>query len=559
MKKVFQNFAIPLIAIFSTLLAFLPWLKLLYSTPKGQIFSGIHWFTNDYFLYLSFVENGVRGQLAERFLINGLISYTAWVHGIYTISGYLLGHFARLDSITIYHIDRVVLGLIFLLVLGYFLMHILHSRYQVFLTFIYMFWISGFPTAFDIINKPTGRYLDWVQGLNILNRIATLPHYLLSFIFFIAAVWVYLDYKSSILKKIIYLIVFTTILTVANPINIVIFYTVLVLYLPLSLIINLWRGILKRKKIFPLEFAQVVTLDLTKDIFTTAVIFLVNLFPIVYFRLLLDSYPWGKIANVFGYYVGGAYIPLEELFLALGPVFIMTLVGIIIVLWNIVSGRKQNRWYTFFLSWFVVQGVLFLRANSLGLESHRFLQGLYYIPMAVLSVHTLQVIGVTLERLTRVSFLRIKAMGWEFIVTVLLFILTLPTLYVSYLQFFSSWGEHTFTLNYPLRSQYQAYKFLEHSTPFASSVLALGDASFHLPALSGNAVIIEDYGRRKYEKSQFFSNAIPDDEAYHYLKDNKVSYVLVGREERNWGFDPKNYSFLKSIFHNSDLEIYQVI
>lgn len=546
------KFFLPFFSLVTFLFSFSPWFILLARTPKGQIFSGIHWWDSDYFVYLSYVENGVRGFFNERFLMNSITSYSAWIHGIYTLSGYLFGYLAGINSISIYALDRFILGLVFVLLLTYVYKSIFKSVFWVVIALIFVFWIPGFPTTYNIYSPAFSQYLSWIQQLNILTRATGLPHYLLGFIFFIPAVWIFVTYRGFSLKKLISLTLLTQCFTYANPVNSLIFYATLAVYIFLSILATVLQKIVKKRKDF---FS--LPLSTIEDGAVAFILFFLNLPLLIYYRTLLSSYPWGEISNVFKFFIGNSLISFLELLLSLGPLVFFSFIGIIVCLWQMIQSRVSNRWHLYCISWVLAQGGLFLYANSLGIEQYRFLQGLYYIPMGILTVEALRFLAHLFERIFPIH---VSSRLWVCIFTVFSFLATFPTLYLSFGQSLYTYSNLTYfqTFYFPTVKQFEAYSYLERNTPFATTVLALTEASNHIPAFSGNANKLDFIDKTKIVKSQFFTNSISPDEAYIYLRNSTVSYVWVGWEERNTGFQVKKYPFLEKIYHNSEVDIYKV-
>lgn len=546
------KFFLPFFSLVTFLFSFSPWFILLARTPKGQIFSGIHWWDSDYFVYLSFVENGVRGFLNERFLMNSITSYPAWIHGIYTLSGYLFGHLIGIHSISIYALDRFILGLIFLFLLTYLYKSIFKSVFWTFIALVFIFWIPGFPTTYNVHSSMFSQYLSWIQQLNILTRATGLPHYLFGFIFIIPAVWIFVSYRGFSLKKLIILSLLTQCFTYANPVNSLIFYATLAVFVFLSILTTILQNTVKGKKDF-LSLPKSVI----EDGLVALLLFLLNLPLLLYYRMILSNYPWGEISNVFKFFVGNSRISLLELFLSLGPLVLFSFTGIIVCSWRMIKSKSPDRWHLFCISWVVAQSGLFLYANSFGIEQYRFLQGLYYIPMGILAVEAVRFFAHLFEQFFPIH---VSSRLWVCIFTVFSFLVTLPTLYLSFGQSLYTYSNLSYfqTIYFPTVKQFEAYSYLERNTPFAATVLALAEASSHIPAFSGNANKLDFIDKTKISKSQFFSNSISPEEASSYLKNSTISYVWVGWEERNTGFQVNKYPYLQQIFRNSEVEIYKV-
>lgn len=533
----FRKYAeVILFATITILFSFSPWLTLWQMTPPGKIFTGPHWWT-DYYAYLGFLENGVRGSLTERFLIS-ITPQSIWIHGIYTFSGYLLGKL-NIDSITIYHLDRLLLGSLFIVLVYFFYRSIFKNKFYSIVASIFVFWIPGFSRTQNFLNPGFTRPLDGVQQFNILTRAGGLPHYTFSSIFVILAVWFFLNYKKSFLIKTLILTLLSWIFIIANPVNAMIYYFILFVYFIFSLILNFHVSLFLKDK--------------GKDCLVVIISFISNVPLFIYYYKALSSFPWGQISNVFNFFIGNIPLPIFELILALGPILIFSFLGSIVIVWKKMRGEIIEDWTIFFLSWALAQWILYFLANKLGMENYRFIQSLYYIPMAGLTVYALKLIVHLWERLPVIY--QVKRKYLVILLVLLSYITTTPTLSYSYREHLVKYNNG---LTYISKKEYAAYKFLEKNSPFASVVLAEYTPTVLLPGMSGNSVKLDFLDKTKIQKTDFFSNKLLAAEAKAYLKENNISYIWVGSEEHSRGFRDANYPFLHKIFQNGDVDIYQV-
>lgn len=74
--------------------------------------------------------------------------------------------------------------------------------------------------------------------------------------------------------------------------------------------------------------------------------------------------------------------------------------------------------------------------------------------------------------------------------------------------------------------------------------------------LSGNSA---EVNMDQNLKIPFYTNQFSDTEAYQFLKNNHFQYVYYGYQEQSVGGDPEKYPFLKNIFENEEVKIYQVL
>src|SRR3989339_1667450 len=111
MKKIYL---IPLIILLTLLISLSPWAAELFATPIDRIFTGINRWSTDYYIYLSYVEQGVRGFLSTKLIFTTQSHPSVFFYLAYTIPGYIFGHIFGLNSIFIYHFFRTIYGFVFL-------------------------------------------------------------------------------------------------------------------------------------------------------------------------------------------------------------------------------------------------------------------------------------------------------------------------------------------------------------------------------------------------------------------------------------------------------------
>ena len=553
MMKKYRFLLIPLFTIVTLAFSMSPWFYGVLKTPTDRIFGGVNRFSADYYIYVSFVETGLRGDLREYHLTTTKQQEPIWIHGVYTLSGFL-GRLIGLDAISTYHLDRLFFGGVFIGVLYMLFYTALRRIFWSTVAMVFVFWIPGWTKTWDIWGPWNMRYLSWVQEMNIVGRATSPPHYLASFSLFIVAIWYYIKGSNkNILKKSFVMIGLAWGITFTNPVNLMTLLGTLGLYEGIKLLRS-------RKELRLLKWGNEIFI-----VFLT----IVGSLPIAwYYQQKLSIFPWGPRSNAFEFYIPGAPVDLWELVLALGPVLILAVVGIGTLVLNALNkypnikiSKYSNDWDMIFLSWIVVQGGLFLTSGPRGVDPLRFLQGLYYIPLAYFAVKGIQAIAEFLSHLRILGNLgylkREKSIAIGIIVLCLA--VTLPTTILSYREhLFMNTDYKTFeTMVYPTKYQYEAYKWMEKNTPFASGVLAFYEVTEVLPAFSGNTTE-RDLGHG--DKLPFFQHLLTDEEASAFVKKHNFNYVWNGYQARSAGFNPdeKSTSFLKKIYENPEVSVWEV-
>ena len=159
----FWYLLIPLLLLFTLFISLSPWLAELFATPPNQAFTGINRWSTDYYIYLSYVEQGVRGFLSSKLIFTSLPHPGIYFYLAYTIPGYIFGHILGLNSIFIYHLFRTIYGLFFLIITVFFFYKISKSKAVTLMAFIFTFYISGFVKINTLIPFQATRYLSWLQ------------------------------------------------------------------------------------------------------------------------------------------------------------------------------------------------------------------------------------------------------------------------------------------------------------------------------------------------------------------------------------------------------------
>lgn len=532
MKIIYWYFLFTSIIFLTIFISISPWLAELFSTPTGQVFTGINRWSTDYYIYLSYVEQGVRGFLSTKLIFTTESHPSVFFFLSYTIPGYIFGHILGLNSIFIYHFFRSLYGLGFLFMTVIFFYKLSQSKIVTLLAFFLTFYISGFVKIVSLNPFQTARYLEWLQEQNIIGRATGPLHYSVGFIIFLGAFLYFFYSRSSWVKKGFILGLFLNGLLLSNPFNYLLMALCFLFYIPLKLIF------LNKDKRFSQEFK------------TVSIATLVSIPLFLFLNYYLSMPPWGVVGVSPKFYVDTTpQINFLELALSIGPIFFLGIAGAIKLL--IGRFRKQNSSIVIFLIiWPTVQLFLLMFGDYFKIHPLRAFSGLYYLPLAYFSAtfinYLLNKINVSIYRYI------------VYFVLVTIFLLTLPNLYLSYReQLFAFTDFKSFSqFAYPTKKQVEAFKFLEKNTPPYSAVLALFEAGTLINGLSGNTTevsIVQDF------KIPFYSGKLKNDEAKTFLKKYGYKYVYFGYQEKSIGGNINTYPFLKKIFKNDEVIIYQVL
>ncbi len=223
--------------------------------------------------------------------------------------------------------------------------------------------------------------------------------------------------------------------------------------------------------------------------------------------------------------------------------FLLAFLAILaIALGKIKTSLTKNQ-FIFLISWLTGQFFLFFFGDLVKIDPVRSFNTLYYLPLCLLS-------AILIFSLAKTFFKSLLILG-------LLFLLTLPNFCLAYKEQLYAFTDFTSfqPLSFPTLKQVEAFKFLEKNTPKASGVMAMYEASSLIPGFSGNST---ELGLDHATKFNFYSGQMVAEQAYQLLKNNRFSYVYFGYQERSIN-NSLDYPFLKKIFQNEEVDIYQVI
>ncbi|MFA6532939.1 MAG: hypothetical protein WCT22_02995 [Patescibacteria group bacterium] len=521
MKKdrFFWYFLIPWLLIITLFISLSPWLAEFFATPVNQVFTGINRWSTDYYIYLSYVEQGVRGFLSTRLIFTTQSHPSVFFYLAYTIPGFIFGHLLGLNSVFIYHFFRTLYGLIFLSVTIVFFYNLSRSKIVTLTAFFLTFYVSGF------VKIDGTRYLNWLQEQNIIGRATGPLHYSVGFIIFIAAFLFYFYSKVSPIKKTLILGLLFNGLLLSNPFNYLLITLCFAVYLFIKLIFNKERS----------QFFQEI------KIISGAVLVSLPLFLLLNYYLSIP--PWGVVGVSPKFYVRTTpSVGFLEIAMSVGPIFFLGIIGAIRLLFE--QPRKQTNVIIFLIIWPIIQFVLLMFGDVFKIHPARAFSGLYYLPLAYFSA---QIINLLIKNYKK-----------QLLVVFLLFLLTLPNYYLSFKEQLFAFTDFQYfsPFIYPSKKQVEAFKFLEKNTPPYSGVLALFEAGTLINGFSGN---ITEVSVDQAFKIPFFSNKLSNEEAIKYLKKYHYEYVYFGYQEKYVGGNINKYPFLKKIYSNEEVQIYQIL
>lgn len=522
----------PFVVLLTLFISLSPWVAELFATPANQVFTGINRWSTDYFIYLSYVEQGVRGFLSTKLIFTTQSHPSVFFYLVYTIPGFIFGHILGLNSVFIYHFFRTLYGLVFLSATIIFFYKLSQNKVVTLTAFIFTFYISGFVKITSLFPFQATRYLEWLQEQNIIGRATGPLHYSVGFVIFISAFVLYFYSKFSPLKKSVLLGLLLNGLLLTNPFNFLLIVLCFSAYLTIKFIF-LKKNIQFFRKILVISGAVLISIPLF---------------------LLLNYYlsipPWGITGVSPKFYVRTTPpINLFEAALSVGPIFFLGIAGLFLLFKD--KNKPVKLSVLIFLTvWPIIQFILLLFGDIFKIHPPRAFSGLYYLPLAYFSAHFIVYISK-----------KIHSRMYKYIAGLIIifsFFVTFPNYYLSYKEHLFAFTDFKYfsPFIYPSKKQVEAFKFLEKNTPPYSGVLALYEASSLINGFSGNTT---ELNLNQNIKIPFYSKSLTDIEAKKILIKYHFQYVYFGYQEKFSGDNLDKYKFLKKIYENPEAVIYEFV
>jgi len=533
-------------------------------TPPGTQYLGTgNFHLPDYFYYLVFVEEGLRGywQVLNLYTQEGTVVY--WViHWPYL----LIGHLSRLFSLSApagYWISVFLLSTAIVFCAYIFLKLVFKAIGKSYLVFpVLIVYILASP--FSLIGQNPFRIeimrVTWYYQADFFSRISTIPHHLLSglgvMIFLIASFYFFellkLKEKRYVFRS------FLSWLVIAFLLLLVMSTTPI----PPTFILPAF-GVTLIYSFFFYRFFK------PKGILFYGISFL----GLALILFLFGLYFQQNIAAIYNDEVGIAetgdmqWPSLKLFFLSSGLVFVLAIPSLLIVFRNAIKTLIHPSIIMGILA-SVLSYALFFTRLSILFKAHnsRFLFPDAYLFMAT-------VIFLALDKLKTKSWKR-KVVIW--LVTILIICFSLPSIYtvlkirshdrISFLEEYN---------DYLPNEIIDGFKFLEDQ-PFKNPLVLMTTVSglrMILPiytqarVYASNLLHTIDFPRKSKNCNDFFTNAMSNQQKINFLRQEKINYLIftvfdLGNMDKKYLHDPYFISEdlpVELIFSNSKIVIYKVL
>ncbi len=573
-------------------------------SPPGRTFAMIHNNAQDFFFYQSIMNEGANGSwlisdpyTSEPSQSSIIFAYFAWLGKISKLIG--------LPYAIMYHAIRIFLSILFLFFIFYFL-YIISTPYPRLTYFLFLFASPFMHTINDYGKLTTVPFMNWWTAMDPIRRIAYLPHHMAgSLILVITLILVMKHFKQNSefriqnselqlkVKKYKYLlcaILLTPILAFIHTPSLMIILLILPPALTLYLIIN---NVSFNKSGFSLKIEN---LNLIKNYKLKINNFsgllgywFIGLLAMVFMLLQTkNGFPWSQYID----WEKNQQFPLDrELIGAFGILFPFTILGI-------VKALKSKKFEQILIAcWFVVPLLFIPLAPKLNFSNIRLIQGVPYLPFAILAV-----IGVdffakqyeifadrirnrvpglpVLNRLmiaignlwttpkrntdilrARKFYMRAKIIWLLFLLLFLTF--TIPTLQWSLKdQIREYWP--IFGNVYLDNRLNDAFSFINRNYPNKTVTLSTFYTGNYLPAFTHTTSFIGHFGytynidEKDKNTRRFFENKMNTEEAKEFIVNNNITLIWQGPEEKPIYKDYLYPKILKPVYNKEEVTIYVI-
>lgn len=531
-------------------------------SPPGRTFTLLHNNTQDYYFYQALMNEGGNGAVLT------YDPYTSEPHQPSIIFSYFLwlGKLSKLFNISyalMYHLSRIILGLLLLLT-AYYLLHFLKIPNPKIAFLFFVFAAPFMHTATDYTGKLVSvPYMSWWNGVDPIRRAAFLPHHMMGgLLLVISVILIFKFIRKPENKLLIVLILSSAVMSFVHTPSLLILLIALPSSIFTYLIINFITDGIKG-----LKAAEAAGISLV------IYWFLGVLFLAIMVSQTQNGFPWSQYIN----WEKNLQFPLErELIGALGILLPFSVIGIF-------SALKSRSFEKIFIAcWLVVPFLFIPVAPKLNLSNIRLIQGVPYLPLAILAILGIKTlidfvlnftagdasggppiraaaktaaneVGVTRGRTRKLILLAIL---------IIFSIFTYPSLSWSLTdQIREYWPIYG---NVYLDNRlFDAFSFINLNYPAKTVTLATFYSGNYLPAYTDTVSFIGHFGytynekEKESETQRFFKGEMSEKDAGNFLLSNKIALVFQGPEEKPLYKDHLYPALLKPVYDKEEVTIYK--
>ncbi len=534
--------------------------------PAGRTFGLIHNNVQDFYFYQALMNEGANGAWLTS------DPYTSEPHQPSIIFSYFLwlGKLSKLFNLSFaltYHLIRIIISFLFLFFIFYLLYFISvpHPR----LTYIFFLFAAPFMhTINDYGTLKSVPFMNWWNGIDPIRRAAFLPHHMfggLLLVLSIILIFQYIKTPASLARPgLLKLILLGALMAFVHTPSLLILLLVLPATMIFFTVINglsrtlkweMGNGKLENemgsgKKNLTSHF----NIPHLKSHFTLLLLYWITglFFLIIMILQTKSGFPWSQYID----WEKNLQFPLErELIGALGMLFPFSLIGI----YNAIKSKKFEN--IFIVCWLVMPFLFIPIAPKLNLSNIRLIQGIPYLPLAILAIIGIKTVENFLKKFSNFKFQISNLFVYLFICLFVYF--TLPTLQWSLKdqirEFMPVYGNV-----YLDNRLFDAFAFIKNNFPAKTITLSSFYAGNYLPVYTDTVSFTGHFGytynwQEKEKKMQkFFEGKMSVEEAKNFLVNNKITLVFQGPEEKPLYKDYLYPGLLKVVYDQEVATLYSV-
>lgn len=510
-------------------------------TPTGTLYTFAEGYLPDYYQYLSWVKDGMMGNVFLSSRYTEKVYPAALVHTVFPFIGFL-GNIFGLPSYAAYTLARIISNLIFLFALVYLIKNFLPSAIERGLAYLFLLATTG-VWSLDSTSGKLIEAIPWSGNFNIVGKFFLPPHHLLSLTILIIAIVKLTKVKTS--KELFLAVIIGAIGGFLNPSLLTFFFLFLFSTLLLLFMFHLIPKLLSINRLIYSNNSRGLLGPSLCFISVGGLILLYNAY------LFQNILPWSRMYTLMRGF--NPPVAFSAYLMALGPTLVPAAIGIL-------DPKVRNtRLGMFLMIWAFFPLLLFpFLGNPLPFNASRLFQSYQYIPLSVLGAAGLAYVSQLLSRLKIPPHFSLT-------VIILGFSLYGITPYVKGIEGIvepiKPWHINAYIPNSAMRT----FEILDNKTPPESVVLASETVSTMIPAFTHNRVLLgrDDVAPDYYEKREkafaMLDGRFTQEEAKQFLKDYNVSYILFGLDAHQF-FDTKNtvFPFLKIFYQDEAIIVVKV-
>lgn len=513
-----------------------------------------HNYLFDYNFYLSRIRQGMEGRWTVTEKYYNHPHQSSLLQIIYLWMG-KIGALFSLETPVIYHLMRALFGFLLLFLTGLWATSLIGGWWG-YLAYLFTITAGSWPVlVLAGSDWRFGTHMGWWSVIDSLQRITTLPHVLIGQIFLVMFLWRFslLGSDSPRLLRMFIWGIFGLIAGIIFPPTLIVVYVVFAVLSVLELILTPDGKTTSSLKKW-----------VRHNLLPRAVFFLLSVPALVYLQLMMQVMPWSALA-LFDI-EHRIPLPYKEYALALGPMLPLGMTGLIIAL------IRRKRKLLGSVAWIAAIGLLYLIFEYVPTQSPlRFTEALIHIPLGVMTAYLFDQL-YHLGNVGHLGYLRRLTIGFFIGFVLLLGFGVMGSMVMWLTDEKVAKGAGTWKvpianqLVYPLRDFMDAVYFLRDNAPTDAVVLGYVTAGNYIPAYAGQYVYIghantPDEDEKEAIVREFFSGKMTLEEAQKFLRQERISYIFFGPQEREVaaGFEVgKQYDFLFQVYTNSETQIYSV-